>query len=132
MVLFAAQFIENIGRSISGLAIEFLTFQLTASPLLMGILSIIWLLPVIIIAPLAGVLADRFDQRKLMFISNIISAFASVGFVIVYIFKDQLTLLRLSLGQVASINSLSDSKSLNFLPFVEFSISSIALNISFK
>ena len=27
MVLFSAQFIENIGRAISGLAIEFLIFQ---------------------------------------------------------------------------------------------------------
>ena len=86
MVLFAAQFIENIGRSISGLAIEFLIFELTASPFLMGILSIIWLSPFVIIAPLAGVLADRFDQRKLMLISNIVSALASVGFVIIYLF----------------------------------------------
>jgi hypothetical protein len=44
MILFAAQFTENIGRSISGLAIEFLIFELTASPLLMGVLSIVWLL----------------------------------------------------------------------------------------
>ncbi len=107
MVLFAAQFIENIGRSISGLAIEFLIFQLTASPLLMGILGIVWLLPFVILAPLAGVLADRFDQRKLMFISNIISAIASVGFVIVYLFKNQLTLLTLTLGHPSVISSLS-------------------------
>jgi len=91
MVLFAAQFIENIGRAISGLAIEFLVFDLTASPLLMGVLSIIWLLPFIILAPLAGALADRIDQRKLMLISNIVSAIASVGFVIVYLFVNQLT-----------------------------------------
>ncbi|NPD88720.1 MAG: MFS transporter [Asgard group archaeon] len=93
MVLFAAQFIENIGRSISGLAIEFLIFELTGSPFLMGILSIIWLSPFVIIAPIAGALADRFDQRKLMFISNIISAIASVGFVIIYLFIDQLTMI---------------------------------------
>ncbi|MCG3220904.1 MAG: MFS transporter [Candidatus Heimdallarchaeota archaeon] len=91
MVLFAAQFIENIGRSISGLALEFLVFELTASPFLMGVLAIIWLLPFVVIAPLAGALADRFDQRKLMLISNIVSAIASVGFVIVYLFINQLT-----------------------------------------
>jgi len=98
MVLFAAQFIENIGRSISGLAIELLVFDLTASPLLMGVLSIIWLLPFIIIAPLAGALADRFDQRKLMLYSNIASALASVGFVIIYLFKDPLIKHFLTLG----------------------------------
>ncbi|MCK5141604.1 MAG: MFS transporter, partial [Candidatus Heimdallarchaeota archaeon] len=91
MVLFAAQFTENIGRSISGLAIEFLIFELTGSPLLMGILAIVWLLPFVILAPIAGALADRFDQRKLMLYSNIVSAIASIGFVIIYLFKDQLT-----------------------------------------
>lgn len=107
MVLFAAQFIENIGRAISGLAIELLIFDLTASPLLMGILSIIWLSPFVIIAPLAGALADRIDQRKLMLISNIVSAIASVGFVVVYIFIDQLTLMQLALGQPDVISSLT-------------------------
>ncbi len=99
MVLFAAQFTENIGRSISGLALEFLIFGLTESPLLMGVLSIIWLLPFVILAPIAGALADRFDQRKLMFYSNIVSAIASLGFVIIYLFNDQLTQIHYSVGQ---------------------------------
>ena len=58
MVLFAAQFTENIGRAISGLAIEFLIYELTKSPLLIGVLAIVWLLPFVIVAPLAGALAD--------------------------------------------------------------------------
>ncbi len=107
MVLFAAQFIENIGRAISGLAIEFLVFELTGSPLLMGILSIIWLSPFVIIAPLAGALADRFDQRKIMLYSNIISALASVGFVVIYLFKEQLTLMKMALGQASAVGSLA-------------------------
>ncbi len=116
MVLFAAQFVENIGRAISGLAIEFLIFELTASPFLMGVLAIIWLLPFVIVAPLAGALADRVDQRKLMLISNIVSAIASVGFVIVYLFKDQLTLMRLALGQTSVITSLAFQQTLpNYL-----------------
>ena len=99
MVLFAAQFTENIGRSISGLAIEFLIFELTASPLLMGILAIVWLLPFVILAPIAGALANRFDQRKLMLYSNIVSAIASVGYVIVFLFKEQLTQMQYAVGQ---------------------------------
>ena len=92
MVLFGAQFIENIGRAVSGLAIEFLIFELTGSPLLMGILSIVWLLPFVIIAPFAGVYTDRFDQRKIMLYSNIVSCIASIGFVIIYVLRDALTI----------------------------------------
>jgi MFS family permease len=93
MVLFGAQFIENIGRAISGLALEFLVWDLTKSPLMMGILSIIWLLPFVIITPLAGVYTDRFDQRKIMLWSNVLSALASLGYILVYLFQDSFMLL---------------------------------------
>ncbi len=96
MVLFAAQFAENIGRAVSGLAIEFLIFELTGSPLLMGMLAIIWLLPYVIIAPFAGVYTDRFDQRKIMLYSNIISCIAAIGFVVVYVLKDILTVITIT------------------------------------
>ncbi|MHA1446705.1 MAG: MFS transporter [Candidatus Heimdallarchaeaceae archaeon] len=107
MVLFGAQFIENIGRAISGLAIEFLIYELTKSPLLIGVLAIVWLLPFVIVAPLAGALADRFDQRKLMLYSNVVSAIAAIGFVIIYLLKNQLTLMRLALGYPSAITSLA-------------------------
>ncbi len=96
MVLFAAQFTENIGRAVSGLAIEFLIFELTGSPLLMGMLAIVWLLPFVIIAPFAGVYTDRFDQRKIMLISNIVSGIAAIGFVIIFLLKDALTVITLT------------------------------------
>lgn len=93
MVLFGAQFIENIGRAISGLALEFLVWDLTGSPFMMGILAIIWLLPFVLITPIAGVYTDRFDQRKIMLWSNILSALASIGYVIVYLFQNSFLVL---------------------------------------
>ncbi|NHJ47460.1 MAG: MFS transporter [Asgard group archaeon] len=93
MTLFSAQFIENVGRAISGLALEFLVYELTESPLMMGIMSIIWLLPFVIITPLAGVYTDRLDQRKIMFYSNVGSCIASIGFVIIYLLKNQLMVI---------------------------------------
>jgi len=85
MTLFSAQFIENIGRAISGLALEFFIYELTGSPLMMGILAFIWLAPFVFIAPFAGVYTDRLDQRKIMLASNIVSCIASIGFVVIYL-----------------------------------------------
>jgi DHA3 family macrolide efflux protein-like MFS transporter len=93
MVLFSAQFIENVGRAISGLALEFLVYELTRSPFLMGILSIVWLSPFVIITPFAGVYTDRLDQRKIMFYSNVASCIASIGFVIIYALRNQLMII---------------------------------------
>ncbi len=94
MVLFGAQFIENVGRAISGLALEFFIWELTRSPLKMGILAILWLLPFVIIAPFAGVYTDRLDQRKIMFWSNVLSMIASLGYVIIYLLRNVLTFTR--------------------------------------
>lgn len=113
MVLFAAQFIENIGRAVSGLAVEFLIYELTGSPLMMGILSIIWLLPFVVIAPFAGVYTDRFDQRKLMLYSNIVSCIASVGFVIIYLLKDILTIEAITTTITGGITTVTHS--LNYI-----------------
>ncbi|MHA1171390.1 MAG: MFS transporter [Candidatus Heimdallarchaeota archaeon] len=78
MLLFAAQFTQNIGSAVSWLALQFFIFKLTNSPGKMGILSIVFFLPYVLFTPFAGVLVDRFDQRKIMLYSNMLSFLASV------------------------------------------------------
>ncbi|MGC9779272.1 MAG: MFS transporter [Candidatus Heimdallarchaeota archaeon] len=92
MLLLSAQFTQNIGAAVSWLAMQFLFFKLTGSPGIMGLLSIVFWLPYVIFTPFAGVLVDRYDQRKIMLYSNFLSFIASVGFIFVYLFKDQLFL----------------------------------------
>ena len=85
MLLFAAQFTQNIGAAVSWLAIQFFIFKLTKSPGKMGILSIVFFLPYVLFTPFAGVVVDRFDQRKIMLYSNMLSFLASVGYIFVYL-----------------------------------------------
>ncbi|MFW9923704.1 MAG: MFS transporter, partial [Candidatus Thorarchaeota archaeon] len=91
-LLFAAQFTQNVGAAVSWLALQFFIFTMTGSPGLMGLLSIVFWLPYVIITPLAGVYTDRYDQRKIMLLSNLISLFASLGFVFIYLFRNALTI----------------------------------------
>jgi len=90
MLLFSAQFTQNIGSAVSWLALQFLLFKLTESPGLMGILSIIFWLPYVLFTPFAGVFVDRYDQRKILLFSNLLSFVASFGYVIIYLFLDRL------------------------------------------
>jgi MFS family permease len=43
-----------------------LTYELTQSPILLGLLGLVRAIPVITISPIAGVVADRVDQRRLL------------------------------------------------------------------
>ncbi len=93
MLLFAAQFTQNIGSAVSWLALQFLIFTLTKSPALMGILSIVFFLPYVLFTPFAGVVVDRYDQRKIMLFSNMLSFLASVGYIVVYALRESLVVL---------------------------------------
>ncbi|NHK29766.1 MAG: MFS transporter [Asgard group archaeon] len=95
MLLLMAQFTQNIGAAVSWLALQFLLFKLTGSPGIMGILSIVFFLPFVLFTPFAGVFVDRFDQRKIMLLSNLISFIASVGYIIIYFFLDKLLIIEL-------------------------------------
>ena len=93
LLLFAAQFTQNIGAAVSWLALQFFIFKLTESPGMMGILSIIFWTPYVLFTPFAGVVVDRFDQRKIMLFSNLLSFLASVGYIIVYMMRESLIVL---------------------------------------
>ncbi len=90
VLLFTAQFAQNIGASVAWLALQFYIFASTGSVTLMGLLSITFWLPYVLFTPLAGVYTDRFDQRKIMLMSNLISMFASLGFVVIYLLRNYL------------------------------------------
>jgi len=102
MVLFSAQFTQNIGAAVSWLALSFYILRLTGSATLMGLLSITFWLPYVIFTPFAGVLVDRYDQRKIMLYSNLISMIATIGFVIVYILRNSLIIITITTELIPS------------------------------
>lgn len=59
-------FVSNIGRWIELTGAVWLAYELTGSPLLLGLIGIARALPAILLSPIAGVVADRVDQRRLL------------------------------------------------------------------
>ncbi len=58
---------SNTGRWIELTGTVWLVYSLTASPVLTGVLGLVRAVPSFLVSPLAGVVADRVDQRKLLF-----------------------------------------------------------------
>lgn len=79
MILVVGQFISSIGSGLTdfGLAIYVLTF--TGSVAATGVFSICAFLPSILLAPVGGVLADRYDRRLMMILGEL---FSGLGLVI--------------------------------------------------
>jgi MFS family permease len=65
---------SSLGSRMAYAAVLWHVYELTASPILLGSVGITQLLPVLIIGPLGGVLADRFDRRTLLLWTQLVQA----------------------------------------------------------
>lgn len=65
-LFYAGQFVSILGNWLHSLATAWLVYRLTGSALLLGITSAAQQLPMLFIAPVAGVWSDRLDRRKLL------------------------------------------------------------------
>ena len=67
------------GTWFQNLAASILVYRLTHSPFLLGVLNFCQFVPVLLLAPWAGTLADRVDRRKLVFATQLGSAALSAA-----------------------------------------------------
>jgi len=65
-LFFGGQTISLIGTWMTRIATSWLVWRLTHSPLLLGTVGFVGQIPTFLLAPLAGVIVDRMDRRKVL------------------------------------------------------------------
>jgi MFS family permease len=70
--LLSALAVSQVGDWLYNLALAVLVYDRTHSPLWVGITTAARVVPYVALGPLAGVLADRFDRRRIMIVSDVI------------------------------------------------------------
>ena len=68
----------NTGRWVELTGLVWLVYELTDSPLLVGLLGTARALPALILSPIAGVIADRVNQRLLLFVTQALALISSL------------------------------------------------------
>lgn len=63
--------ISRMGDSLYTFALPWIAYKLTGSAIIMSSLFAIGVLPIVLFGPIVGVVVDRFDRRKLMWIADI-------------------------------------------------------------
>ena len=79
---FVGQSVSVAGSFMQMLAIAFLTLQLTGSGADLGIATGVRLVPFLLLGPFGGVIADRYDKRRLLFFTQSASALGSIAFAV--------------------------------------------------
>jgi MFS family permease len=72
-----------LGDWFNAIAIYTLVQKLSGSPFALGLVFLTKMLPFAVASPLAGLLVDRFDRRRLMIVADVLRALLVLGFLLV-------------------------------------------------
>src|SRR5688572_30628355 len=76
-LFFGGQTVSLIGTWITRVATSWLVYRLTGSELLLGVVAFSGQIPMLILAPFGGVAGDRWDRRRILVITQVLSAVQS-------------------------------------------------------
>jgi MFS family permease len=68
---FGGQLVSQVGTWMQQIALSWLTYKLTSSPLLLAVVGASSQLPSLLIMPFAGVLADRFNRHRIVVLTQV-------------------------------------------------------------
>lgn len=116
-MLIAGRLISLFGSGIQGVAIPLFILDLTGSGTMMGIFTLVSMVPALALAPLSGVLGDRYNRKTLMILAD----FARGGVVLILAglaYTNQLSIYHLLCLQifVSLLDSLFNASSEALIP----------------
>src|SRR5215210_4745818 len=74
LVIWAGQLVSALGSGLTGFAIPVVVFQQTGSAEQFGLLLFAWMVPSLLLSPIAGTLVDRWDRRRVLIAADTGSA----------------------------------------------------------
>lgn len=78
-LFFAGQSVSLVGTWVTRIATSWLVYRLTGSELLLGITGFVGQIPLFVLAPFAGVLADRWSRHRILVVTQVLSALQSLA-----------------------------------------------------
>lgn len=74
MIIWAGQLISSIGSGMTAFAVAVYAYQITGSAAWVSVAALLAYLPTILLNPVGGILADRYDRRLMMILGDSLSA----------------------------------------------------------
>lgn len=80
--VWAGQFISVLTSNMTGFALSIWMFQQTGSATAMSAMQVSFILPFMLITPIAGAMVDRYNRKLMMMISDLTSVLATVAILV--------------------------------------------------
>lgn len=78
-LFFAGQSVSLVGTWVTRVATSWLVYRLTGSALLLGLNAFASQIPMLVLTPLGGVLADRWSRHRILIVTQVLSAMQSLA-----------------------------------------------------
>ena len=101
LFVWIGELISNIGSGMTTFALTLYVYNNTKSVMEVSIITLLSFLPTVLLSPLGGLLADRYDRRLLMIIGDLFSAFGLI-YILLNFNDGKVNLLHIKLGIVIS------------------------------
>ncbi len=83
-VFWLAAIVSNTGGWLTQLAVPFVLFQLTGSAIWVALVTVASAVPGFLLGPLGGAIADRYDRRRVLLVTQTGMALAAIGLWLVW------------------------------------------------
>ncbi|MEE0931183.1 MAG: MFS transporter [Acutalibacteraceae bacterium] len=100
-IIWLGEFISSIGTGMTSFALSVYVYQEFGSAAAVSLVTLLAYLPTILLNPIGGVLADRFDRRLLMICGDLFSAFGLI-FILLNAQMGTLSVLTICIGVTIS------------------------------
>ena len=101
MLLWSGDFVSAIGSGLTSFGLGVYIFQQTGKASQMALVTLLAFLPSLLLGPMAGVLADRYDRRLLMILGDSLSA-VGLLFILVSLIHGEALLWQICVGVAVS------------------------------
>jgi MFS transporter, DHA3 family, macrolide efflux protein len=96
LTIWSGQFVSLIGSGITSFALDLWVYQRTGSVTQYALITLFNVIPPILMAPIAGVLVDRWDRRSIILVSDLLAAIAT-GFIALLFFSGNLQVWQIAI-----------------------------------
>ncbi|MBR6960750.1 MAG: MFS transporter [Clostridiales bacterium] len=101
LLMWSGEFVSSIGGGLTSFGLSVYVFQKTGSAANTALVALLAFLPVLVLSPLAGVLADRYDRCLLMMLGDGMSGLGLV-YILICMFNGEAKLYQICIGVTIS------------------------------
>ncbi len=114
--LAVSRFVGSLGELMVNVAIGWEIYERTNSYFLLGLVGLVQVTPVILLALIAGHVADRFNRKRIVLITQLLVGICSVGLALLSASQGPLVLVYIILLMLGILKAFNDPASTTLLP----------------